>query len=206
MRSDTHTKLIIPISSLVPQIPAATGSFTVGEAKAWFSLLYVLILFKVGAQAPANTTGEFTCTPRMESMMDVESFSKTHSYCKKNKITFFSWPHLDVDVVSPGFCPSAAWNKTICPMRPCLNSRYRKYDSKHFKTQLFSFLWHALGLCWINCWQSQGPDTNLEVGFLAFFFPFLFLLFQSPTSIWAANQSRCDYLSCHWDRSGIVNR
>ena len=96
----------------------------------------------------------------------VESFLKTYSYCKKNKTT----SSLDVDEVSPQFCPSVAWNKTICPKKLCLKSCYRKYDSKHFKTQSFSFLWHALGLCWINRWQSQGPGSSLVVGFLPFFF------------------------------------
>lgn len=93
---------------------------------------------------------------------------------QNNSSGIFFWPHLDVDVTSPGFCPSVAWNKTICPMRPCLNSCYHKYDSKHFKTLLFSFLWHTLGLCCINCWQSQGPDTWLEVAFLAFFFYYFY--------------------------------
>lgn len=57
--------------------------------------------------------------PRMESM---ESFSKTHSYCKKSKITlwdfFFFWPHLDVDVTNPGFCPVLPETKLFVPRSP----------------------------------------------------------------------------------------
>lgn len=157
-------------SFLVPQIPAAMGSSTVGEAKWWFNLRCVLILFRVGAQAPAGITGEFVCT----RICGGEFFRDPQLLQEKQNFFFFffppSWPYLGVDVVSPGLCPSVAWHKTICSMKPCLNSCYRKYDSKHFKTQLLLILWHALGLCWIKCWQSQGPDTKLEVGFLAFFF------------------------------------
>lgn len=164
----------MPISFLVPQIPAAMGSFAVGEAKRWFSPLDVLLLFRVGAQAPANMASDSAGTASMESVWRV--FSKTHSYCKKNKITFFllttSGCGCGCGCGQPQVLSQCCRSKTLCPMKPHLNSLYRKYDSKHFETRLFSFLWHALGLCWINCWQSQGPGTSLEEGFLAFFFFF----------------------------------
>lgn len=148
-----------------------TGSASQGTQLARLSLHSCCVDNPHILQGRVNKHGlcESLCIPRMES---VKSFSKTHSYCKKSKITLlgFFLTSSGCGCDQPWHLSNVASNKTICPMKPCLNSCYHKYDSKRFKSHLQSFIWQTLWLCCINCWQSQGPDTCLEVAFLAFFF------------------------------------